>query len=304
MKRILILVNKKVSKHEILLKKIKVSGRKNADPVLATYKDIEVSIFGGEISITVSGVDIKNYNLVYLRTIKARNEFLAGVLAVYLSHHNIPFIDSGIIFSQRRDKLTSTVKMALAGLPVIDTYYCDFTKIAENVGKIRSEFNFPLVAKNIHEHYLKGIYVLNKVSDFDKLFNAVDKKKQKRIIFQPYINIKKEYRLVMLGREVASVNVRIARNCDGIKLGYKDENEQEEYIDVNKISSKLKMLAINAVDVFDYQICGVDICIDGDNANAYILEVNRSPGFNYDSKVSPEIEKVSNYILSKCNSAK
>jgi len=303
MKKILILVNKIVGKHKILLKSIQVLGGEKAEVELATYKDIEIFISGGEVSITVSGVDIKNYNLVYLRTIMARNEFLAGSLALYLNYHQIPFIDNGIIYSQRRDKLTSNVKMALMELPVIDTYYCDYTKIAENTGKIVSRFNFPLVSKDIHEHYLKGIYLLKNPSDFKKLFDEFDDKKQKRIIFQPFININKEYRLLILGDKVESVNVRIARNCDGIKLGYKDENEEEEYLDVNEISPKLRELALKAAKIFDYQICGVDICLDENNDRVYVLEANRSPGFNYDSKVSPEIQKVAEYILEKANSS-
>jgi D-alanine-D-alanine ligase-like ATP-grasp enzyme len=44
------------------------------------------------------------------------------------------------------------------------------------------------------------------------------------------------------------------------------------------------------------QVAGVDVAIEKVTGKAYIFEVNRGPGFNYDKTVSPEITEVSDYI--------
>jgi D-alanine-D-alanine ligase-like ATP-grasp enzyme len=44
------------------------------------------------------------------------------------------------------------------------------------------------------------------------------------------------------------------------------------------------------------QIAGVDIAEDQNTGKYYLIEVNRGPGFTYDTEVSPEMDQIAKFL--------
>lgn len=294
-KKLLLLVDRLFKIHMSL-----ASAIEKADPTISVtlreISDIDVLIENNNVRISIEGEEIKNFDLVFFRRIGDLH--IVGSVIVYLDKMGVPFIDEGLRKTAvRMDKLTSLVRCVFAGIETIPTYYCHFKHIDKNIKILGGKFGYPIIAKKIHEHFLRGVYVIKNEGDIKLLKQNAKNNKNKRFIFQPFISIKDEYRLLVLGDKVKSINTRPTRNFKKLKVDYLDQNEYEVYLRNASIPKEIRDLAVRSAKVLDLQIAGVDICIEEKTGRIYVLEVNRGPAFNYDTKMSPEVPEVVKYIV-------
>lgn len=293
-KKLLILVDRLFKTHEAIAAAIEKSDA-NIQVTLRRISDIDILIEKNDVTMSINGEEIKNFNLVFFRRIGDLH--VVGSVIVYLDKNRVPFIDEGLRRTAiRMDKLTSLIRCVFAGIETIPTYYCHYKHIDTNIEVLAKKFGYPIIAKKIHEHFLKGVYIVRNKSDINLLKKNALNKRNKRFIFQPFISIKEEYRLLVLGNEVKSINTRPTRSFNKLKVDYLDPDLYETYLLNDDVPEKIKDLAIAAARVLDLQIAGVDICIEEKTGKMYVLEVNRGPAFNYDTKLSPEVPEVAKYI--------
>jgi D-alanine-D-alanine ligase-like ATP-grasp enzyme len=57
-------------------------------------------------------------------------------------------------------------------------------------------------------------------------------------------------------------------------------------------------MAEKSASVLQRQVAGVDIIVNEDTGEPYILEVNPAPGFTYDMDEPPEVKALANYLQS------
>lgn len=293
MKKLLILVDsigrKKESFVELLTERVESSGIKIT---LARFSEITADIAGKNISIKVNDQDIKNFDLVYYRRVGDKFFSLGGTVAICLTHFGIPFYDTAFTdVGPDEDKFTNLTRLALAGLPVIPTFFCWHEKISEHRDEIIKKFGLPLVAKSLGSHRGKGVYLLKNKEDFN-LNKTEDEKTQ--FLFQKYKESDEEYRLLVLGDRVAVAEKKIRTDPNefrsNVALG-----AREEFLDVNKVPGEMREIAVKAAQTLKIQTAGVDIMVDKDG-EWWLLEVNRGPGLTYDTKVSPEIDELAKFF--------
>ncbi len=294
MKKLLFLVDKVFKKHEKLAAAIEKENN-NISVYLRKIDDIDILVDVKEIKITVDGLDLKDFDMVFFR--RVGDMHVIGSVIFYLDKMGIPFIDEGLRETAiRGDKLTSLVRCFLAGASTIPTYYCNYKDFDKKIRVIGKKFGYPLIAKKIHEHFLKGIYVIKNEADIKLLDGHVSNTRNKRFIFQPFIDMECEYRLLVLGDKVWSINSRVLRSFEKMKVDYLDPNIDEIYLNINDFPEEIKNTAIMVAKTLNIQIAGVDICKERGTGRIFVLEVNRGPDFNYDPKISPEMPEVVKYI--------
>ena len=185
------------------------------------------------------------------------------------------------------DKLTSYIRLSLAGLPTIPAYFCWHTKIFEKRQEIIQRLGLPLVAKQLSSQRGEGVFLIKKIEDFDLLNKDFSKGE---FLFQKYCLGKDEYRILVLEDRIGSFEKKIKNNPNefraNVALGAK-----EEFIDIQKISQEMKEISIKAAKTLRVEIAGVDILID-EKEQTWLLEVNRGPGLTYDPKISPELDSI------------
>lgn len=294
MKKLLFLVDKIFKKHENLVHAIE-QNNPDISVFLRRIDDIDILINGKEIKIAIDQLDLKDFDLVFFRRVGSMH--IVGSVIVYLDKMGIPFIDEGLRETAiRGDKLTSLVRCFFAGANTIPTYYCNYKDFDKNIKIVGEKWGYPLIAKKIHEHFLRGIYVIKNENDIKLLKEHVSNTRNKRFIFQPFIDIECEYRLLVLGDEVRSINSRIMRSFEKIKVDYLDPNADEKYLDVINFSEEIKDTAVSVAKALDIQVAGVDICKERGTGKNYVLEVNRGPDLNYDTTMSPELPEMVKYL--------
>ena len=294
MKKLLILVGKIGPKKEFLTEYIARNLPKEDKIVLARFSDLIFTIEGEKIEINIDETDykIQDFDLVYFRRAGGTFLSLAGTLAIYLKKLGIRFFDTTFRdIGPAGDKLTSYVKLSLAGLPTIPAYFCWHTKIEEKKQEIIDKLGLPLVAKQLSLQRGKGVFLLKKIDDFKILSKDFP---EGEFLFQKFYPGKDEYRLLVLGEAIGSFEKKLEISAKefrhNVGLGSK-----EEFIDISKIPEKMKQIAIKAAKVLDIQIAGVDILVD-EKGKMWLLEVNRGPGLTYDPQISPELDSLASFF--------
>lgn len=290
MKKLLILVDNIGPKKEALAEYIAKNLSSEDKLVLARFSDLIFNIKKGKVEIAIEGTDyqIKDFDLVYFRRAGGRFLSLAGTLAFCLDSFNIRFFDTSFKeMGVAGDKLTSYIRLSLAGLPTIPAYFCWRTKILEKRQEIIKQLGLPLVAKQLSSQRGEGVFLIKKIEDFELLDKDFS---QSQFLFQKYCLGQDEYRILVLGNKIGSFEKKIKNNPDefrvNVALGAK-----EEFIDIKKISQEMKEISLKAAKTLKIEIAGVDTLVDEKN-QTWLLEVNRGPGLTYDPKISPELDSI------------
>lgn len=292
MKTILVLVNKTYRNKSSFCSEISRKLPADVKLKVAHFEDIIIDIELNKITIFVDGEDIGNYDLVYFRRSGKKFLWLAGSIAVYLNSIGKHYIDSTYKeVGPFGTKLTSFIKLALAGLPMIPSYFCYREHILGNSDQIIEKLGLPLVAKELYSQRGIGVSLIKNKQDFEKL---LEENPDKKFMFQKFVDKKEEFRVLVLGEKIGAFERKTSTDPNEFRnnvcLGAK-----EDFIDISEMSEDMKYISIKSAKVLNIEIAGVDVIVDRED-KPWILEVNRGPGFTYNSDKSPEIENVTEYL--------
>lgn len=248
----------------------------------------------GRMNGYFSGVNLKSYDFVYIRSITHFSN-LAKTVAICLEKSKVPYADRAIAkASYIGNKLTSLSRLALGGVSLPSTFYAQNTKNEFSLDLIK-KLGFPIIIKDLSSQRMEGIYV---VANEEELTDFVKKNKSRKFIFQKYIEIKNEYRVFVIEGKAVSAHTKVKRDYHSGKLKYMNLNEWHKFVKVESLPRKLVKEAKKAATELSLDIAGVDVCIDK-KGNIYCLEVNRGPGIDYEAHKTDEIDALVKFFQQK-----
>ncbi len=299
MKKVLLLVSKFGSKNKFLVDYLRNNlGEGSVDIALFSDLFFDVNQLKAEILMKDQSHKLSDYSFIYFRGVSESYYSIAGSVALYLNHADIDYADK--IYQNlgsAGDKFTALLRMAFSGLPIIHTVFCMHDSVNKNIDNIIGRVGLPLIAKEFVSQHGVGIRSVRSREDFVKLKNEVSSNGGKQFMFQKFIEIDKEYRFLVMGDKVRSVQ-QMYRDTSKYKLSI-DMNRQEEFLPVAEFSEEMKYIAVKAAKVLNLQVAGVDLAVEKGTGKVFLFEVNRGPGFTYDTKVSPEIPELTKFITEK-----
>jgi glutathione synthase/RimK-type ligase-like ATP-grasp enzyme len=296
MRKILILVGIKGPKKEVFVNEISERIGKDVEIVLAEFSDLYFSISENKIDVEIGGTPITEFSLVYFRRAGGGFSIMAATLATCLKAKGIKFIDSswGEI-GPLGSKFTSLVKLSVLGLPIINSIYVRHKQMDKYKEKIVKELGLPLIAKELSMQKGKGVYKIDSIEDFTKLPEKSLAGSDNEFLFQEFKNLGDEYRVLVLGTKVGVWEKKIL-TVEGEFRHNVSLGAREEFMELEKIPVDLAKIAIDAAMKLNLQIAGVDIAEDKTSGKYYLIEVNRGPGFTYDTNVSPEMGQIAKFL--------
>ena len=305
MKKLLILVDSIGEKKELFAEGILEKFPQGYSLSLARFVDLTFEVEQNRVSLFVNSLkaDITEFDLVYLRRAGKSYSVLAGTVAFCLKKLGVKFFDTAWEeIGPLGSKLTSLIKLGVAGLPIIPSYYCWESVIAENQSEIQRKLGFPMVAKELGSQLGKGVYLLKEEADFAELPKKYEERFQNnQYLFQKFIDKKDEYRLLVLGDRVGVAEKKIATTKgefrNNVSLG-----AREEFLRVSEISEEVRQMAVKGAQALGIQVAGVDVATDT-TGKAWLLEVNRGPGLTYDAQISPEINELAKFFKEELDKA-
>lgn len=292
MKKILVLVNRTPKNKNSFYVELKKNCPEDIQVDIAQFEDITIDIEENNTSLMIKDKSILDYDLVYFR--RAGREFLwlAATIAVFLESKGKKYFDTTYReIGPAGAKLTSLLKLALAEMPVVPTYFCYKENIVANAGMIIKKFGLPIVAKDFYSQRGTGVFLIKKIEDFQELINRFPEKK---FLFQKFINKKEEFRVLVLDNTIGSYERKTTTDPNefrnNVSLGAK-----EDFMEIKDMAEEVKEISVRSSQIVKIEIAGVDIIVDTDG-KLWILEVNRGPGFTYDSVKSHEMASVADFL--------
>ena len=139
------------------------------------------------------------------------------------------------------------------------------------------------------------MHLIKSKEDFGKLPLKDKRGGNNQYLFQKYIEIEDEYRVLVLGKKVGVWEKKLVTQKGefrhNIALGAK-----EEFLPIADIPAGISEVAIKAADILNVQIAGIDVAIEKKTNKIFLVEVNRGPGLTYDTSISPEIDEIAKYL--------
>ncbi len=254
---------------------------------LIDFNDFSIKI-DNDIQLKLSGNVLSENSVVYFRKVGDKNLSITNVIANILDSSGIEIIDRSLLkIGFWEDKLTNNYALTKAGIPVCPTIFS--TKYHE----VKEEFGPEFIAKEVNSQANTGIWMVRNEDEFSKLISSDETKK---FIFQKFMQIDKEYRLLVIGDSVRTILVKDKRSYENFQVTNPSAETPEVYLDTKDVSDALKQMAVNAAKALDLQIAGVDLMVEKDTGKPYIIEVNRGPGITLDVNSSPELPALKKYF--------
>jgi glutathione synthase/RimK-type ligase-like ATP-grasp enzyme len=296
MKKILILVDKIGPKKELFAEEISKRLGKDVQVFMAKFSDLFFEIDRKNINIKIQDFPITDFDFVYFRRAGDRFSALASTLAICLKENGIKFIDSAWInIGPLGSKFTSLIKLAYAGLPIFPTIFVWPDNIDNYSEEIIKKLGLPIVAKELAMQRGKGVFLLKSKKDFAKLPMQDSRGGNNQFLFQKFVDLENEYRILVLGNKAAVWEKKIITTKGefrhNISLG-----ATEEFLPIKKIPPMIASIAVKGAKVLNLEVAGVDVATEKRTGKVYLVEVNRGPGITYDTKISPELHEIADFM--------
>lgn len=295
MKNVLVLVDSlRINKRRLVRYLNKNSGRLY-EAHLRSFSDLFFEIKTGAVKIKIKDQDISKFNLVFVRRAGKYIRFM-GAISKYLDYQKVDFIDPAFReIGMSMDKATSALRLAIKKIPIPDSCFCFRESVIKNSGKIVKILGFPVIAKAVLSQRNEDIFILKEFSDFEKLL----KKSRKEFIFQKFIDIDKEYRLLVMGGRLSVLEQKSQRNYKKIRVVYQNPNEPSVFLKLGLVCDSTIKIALKSAKTLNLDIAGVDIAVQKETGKCFLIEVNKGPGIVPDAKTSPELKAFSDYLKSR-----
>ena len=294
LKKILVLVDSKSSNKKKLARYLNANAKNKYKVFLYSFTDLYFDIKSGKVKIKVKNIDLSTFNLVFVRRAGKYVRFM-GAISKYLDYKKIKFVDPAFReIGMSMDKASSTLRLAIKRIPVPHTIFCFKENIIVNRKKIIQALGLPIIAKAILSQRNQNIYILKTENDFAMLI----KKSKKQFIFQKFIDIDREYRVLIMGEKIMVLEQKFKRNYENLKVEYFDLTSPSVFLNLDCTTQMANKIALKAANVLGLDIAGVDLAIEKDTAKNYIIEVNKGPGIEPNSRTSPELKAFSDYLNS------
>lgn len=251
------------------------------------YSQLRITI-DKEVAITCDGLDLLDFDLVYIRDFQGY-EFERNAVAQYLKQHNKKFLNSDVANFQHISKLTQYMTFAFNGLPIPFTV---FAKDHELIVAVNELFGYPAIVKSITGNSGRDNFLVN---DESELRRVLSENADVKFVAQKFIPNNGDLRMIVLGNTVECIYSRVRQ--DGDHRNNISQGGDKQYLSLDSVDDAHKELAIKAARAVERDICGVDIMINSETKSAVILEANFNFGIRaIPGQLSDELYGLANFL--------
>ncbi len=216
--------------------------------------------------------DLKDYDFVYFRKAGSVMQQMLSC-AVYLKQHGIPFVDQEIFTANSRNKLSQMFKLQSVGVSIPVTFFCRHkTRMLRLIRtKFKSELQFPLIAKATGGTRGDENYLIKSLEELEQLI----RNSHRHFLIQAFVPNDGDYRVLVMNGGIKGVIRRLAQNNS--HLNNTSQGGEAIWLEPTELSDVVRQEAVLSANVLKRDIAGVDIILDKNTGQHYVLEVNRAP---------------------------
>lgn len=273
----------------------------DADVMYTTYTDIVVVINDkGVVFIdTKNNKKLCDYDFIQFKNWHGNLE-LASVIARYCKESNIPFVNKEVAVEINIGKLAQAYVLKNAGIPVPSTMYIMSEKLEGMSDDEIASFGFtlPYIVKQVDGSMGRNNYLCN---SYDELRTIVEQDSDKQFLSRPQYVIQEfipndgDYRVLYIGSELEPF-VFLRKAVNGSHLNNTSQGGSGGVVDTQDLPKVYLDHARKSAKALKCDVAGVDIIVNRETGQHYILEVNSTPAIATGFMVDQKTRKFADYI--------
>ena len=244
-------------------------------PIKGTYSKVQFIFKNNTLRILHNNIDIRSYAFVWLSS-GWNNRDVAYAIHLYLEFHKTPHTP----VEKNTSKLTDCVVFALQSIPIPNTVFTNYSSINKDLPILQTTCEYPLIIKDIRGSRGKHSLLVASESDFIKALGTLPH--YKNFLCQTFIPNEYDWGIMIANGTIVAGEKSYPQKgefrnntCNGAT---------ENFVDISKIPQSVKAMALQAHALLGLFWSRVDIIIDKNTQQPYLLEVNRFPGITVDSQ--------------------
>lgn len=279
----------------------KVSSEYNLKLSRGSLKDLHIEIVDNELHITESmtGRKLDSFDFVVMELwLKSPQQALAA--SIYMARHNIPFSGHETVNLVASTKIGELVRMSGSGLPLPKTFMSSHSEIVKKFKQEPLSIQYPFIVKAADTYGGKLNYLVN---SYKELKEALASDRDQFFLIQEYIPNECDYRFLIMGGKIRLVMKRTRSADKESHLNNTSAGASGEFVPIESIDESIRKDALLAAEkTLRSDFAGVDIMIDKNTGEHYILEVNEAPAIQMGESPDVKIAAFMDYIKEMANS--
>lgn len=252
-----------------------------------SLKDLHIEIINNELCVTESmtGKTLDQFDLTYFELwLKSPQQALAA--ATYLERRKLPFIGHETLNVLCSTKIGEMVKMSDSGIPLPRTFMSSSRETIRVFKRNNPPLTYPFIAKAADAY---GGHMNYLVKSYDELKTALNEHKEQFFVLQEFIPNDCDYRVLVMGGEIQFVLQR-ARKDDSVHLNNTSAGAEGKLVPIEMLPEHVLSDVKKAAELtLRSDFAGVDVLIDKNTGQHYILEVNEAPAIQMGTEPDKKI---------------
>lgn len=267
---------------------------RNLNLYRGSLSDLAISIKDGKMTIieSLTGRDLTSFDLVYFELwYKAPQQALAA--AKYLDRAGVPHFSKELSLQLPITKVGELAVLADNGIPLPDSFISNSRGIKKQF-KTNPPFPFPIIVKAADGYGGKNNYL---VPTYARLKEILAENKGMQFVVQEFVPNDRDYRCLVLGGEIKLVLQRMRSSESQSHLNNTSAGAEGIVVPLSDISEKAQAAVLKSASVLNRsQFAGVDLMINKETGEPYILEVNQTPQIEIGAEVDKKMDALLTYI--------
>ncbi len=253
----------------------KAARKAGFSPYLFHLRDMHFFVGEKGFDIKVGNISLIDFSLIFVRGFwNYQNE--VSLLGKFCEMYKIPLFDSAVRTNPIISKNDDLLLLGRHGFPLIPTIFLENRK---GEGLLMKHFQFPIVAKEVRGKRGLDVHLLKNKKQLQEFLREnipADKTLDTHTYeFQEFIPADFDVRVLVLGERVLGAIERRSGDPHDFRHNISLGGSAREI----PVTAPMKRLAVKAARVLQFEFAGVDFITHKETGKMYLLEVNRSPGF-------------------------
>ncbi len=260
-----------------------------------SLNDLHIQVRSNTLSIheTLTDRDLATFDVVYFELwYKAQQQALAA--ATYAKRRKISFFSEELAALPAMTKVGEIALLADQNIPIPDSFVSSRRELLKVFKGKDTPIPYPLIVKAADGYGGKTNFLVHTYKD---LKSILDEHKKLQFIVQAFIPNDCDYRCLVFGGKVKLVLKR-SRDMDGSShLNNTSQGATGEVVPLERISPQAITDVEKAAAALNRSsFAGVDLLINSETGQHYILEVNQTPQVEIGAEVDKKMAALLNYI--------
>ena len=240
-----------------------------------SLKDLQIEVIDNKLIVTESmtGRLLTDFDYVCFELwLKSPQQALAA--STFLQRHNKPFMGHETLNILCSTKIGEMVRLSDSGVPLPRTFMSSTTGTLARF-KQNPPFAYPFIAKAADTFGGQMNYLIH---NYKELKEALQANKGQFFVLQEFIPNKFDYRVLIMGGEIKLLMKRSRDAKSDTHLNNTSAGAEGEFVPISDLTDQMQADALKAADLtLRSDFAGVDLIINSETGEHYVLEVNEAP---------------------------